>query len=144
MPLPTLDVIVRGTPVSLQASPRSRDLWKARVRDEACRAIPEDEQLSFYNHPNVRVWIVYFHIGEMQGDIDNIAKPILDACNGPLWTDDRQIAHLTLRRVRRDQHLSGMLEDPPEQVVSTLARLAHEDEFVFIRACPYDTESTLP
>lgn len=33
-----------------------------------------------------------------QGDCDNIAKAVLDAGNGVLWDDDRQVAMLTVRK----------------------------------------------
>ena len=32
------------------------------------------------------------------GDIDNLAKGILDACNGVLWKDDSQIVDLHIRK----------------------------------------------
>lgn len=31
-----------------------------------------------------------------RGDWDNFAKAITDACNGVLWSDDRQIVHATV------------------------------------------------
>lgn len=34
------------------------------------------------------------------GDCDNIAKSLLDACNGILWTDDSQVDDLHVIRVR--------------------------------------------
>jgi Holliday junction resolvase RusA-like endonuclease len=35
-----------------------------------------------------------FYRGKGQGDIDNLVKLALDACNGVLWTDDRQVCQL--------------------------------------------------
>ena len=32
-------------------------------------------------------------------DLDNIAKLILDACNGVIWKDDSEVVELTVRRV---------------------------------------------
>lgn len=32
------------------------------------------------------------------GDVDNLAKGILDACNGIIWEDDRQIISLTVEK----------------------------------------------
>lgn len=32
------------------------------------------------------------------GDIDNLAKSILDACNGVIWKDDSQIVDLHIRK----------------------------------------------
>ena len=36
-------------------------------------------------------------------DLDNLAKAILDACNGICYHDDRQVAHLTLSKRRAKQ-----------------------------------------
>lgn len=34
--------------------------------------------------------------GPSRGDIDNLAKSILDSCNGILWSDDRQVDKLEI------------------------------------------------
>lgn len=31
-------------------------------------------------------------------DVDNVAKAVLDACNGILWDDDRQVVCLTVKK----------------------------------------------
>ena len=80
----------------------------------------------------------------MEGDLDNLAKPILDALSGPLWTDDRQIAHLTLRRVRRDGETWSARGDLPESVAEVLRRTEENEEFVFVRAVPYVADPRLP
>ena len=43
------------------------------------------------------------------GDVDNLAKGILDACNGILWEDDRQIT---------DLHITKNLSDEPRVELS--------------------------
>ena len=35
---------------------------------------------------------------KLYGDADNLAKGILDACNGILWADDSQIVRLTVEK----------------------------------------------
>ena len=40
-------------------------------------------------------------------DVDNLAKAVLDACNGVCWHDDRQVAELTLRKRRAAQGEPG-------------------------------------
>jgi len=37
-------------------------------------------------------------VGAPIGDIDNLGKTVLDACNGILWVDDRQIDSLLEKR----------------------------------------------
>ena len=36
-------------------------------------------------------------------DADNIAKLVLDACNGIVYLDDRQVAHLEVQKLRAAQ-----------------------------------------
>jgi hypothetical protein len=97
-----------------------------------------------WTHPHIQVWVVYAHVGEMEGDLDNLAKPILDALNGPLWTDDRQIAHLTLRRVRRDSEAWPAQGDLPGSIAEVLRLTEDNEEFVFVRAVPYVADTRLP
>ncbi len=40
-------------------------------------------------------------------DLDNVAKAILDACNGLLWNDDRQVDDLRVVRVVADVGAPG-------------------------------------
>ena len=35
-----------------------------------------------------------------RGDIDNLAGSVLDALNGMVWQDDKQVTHLVVRVVR--------------------------------------------
>lgn len=80
----------------------------------------------------------------MDGDLDNIAKPILDGLNGVVWSDDRQIARLTLRRVRRDADPPTVFADTPARVLEAIAASASNAEFIFVRAVPYAPEWRLP
>ena len=54
------------------------------------------------------------------GDVDNLAKFVLDAMNGVFFDDDSQIVELTVRKCYADEHeISIMLEaaevEPPDQ-----------------------------
>lgn len=35
-----------------------------------------------------------FHVSTGKGDLDNFVKALLDAANGILWEDDRQVKHI--------------------------------------------------
>lgn len=37
-------------------------------------------------------------VSKVRGDVDNYAKPILDAANGRIWFDDSQIQKLTVTK----------------------------------------------
>lgn len=48
---------------------------------------------------------VIFHVRGMQkGDVDNLAKALLDGCNKIAWHDDRQVTRLTSEIVRNCDH----------------------------------------
>lgn len=40
------------------------------------------------------VSVVLCFYGDRLGDIDNLQKLVLDACNGVVWKDDRQVRHI--------------------------------------------------
>lgn len=49
------------------------------------------------------VWIEIVEKDGRRGDLDNLAKAILDAANGVLWDDDRQVDGLFVRRWPSDK-----------------------------------------
>ncbi len=91
-----LEFIVSGTPVSGQsASRRSTDEWKQRVRDASGAVLPEAH---WATEAPMAVTLYYFPDGAMQGDIDNIVKPILDAMSRHIYLDDRQVERLVVQK----------------------------------------------
>lgn len=48
----------------------------------------------------VKLTLVLTYTGRSPGDVDNLAGGFMDAANGLLWKDDRQIAWLDARRVK--------------------------------------------
>lgn len=44
-------------------------------------------------------------------DLDNVAKAVLDGCNGVLWDDDSQVDELRIVRRRPDKSNPGVLVD---------------------------------
>ena len=138
------EFVILGTPLSMQARSRSREIWKAKVRAAAEAAIPAEDQLSGLLHRDLRVWVVYFHVGEMDGDLDNLARPLLDGLTGAVWSNDRQIACLTLRRVRRDADPPTRFENVPAPISAALDNTRPNEEFVFVRAVPYSIDPRLP
>ena len=91
-----IEFIVQGTPVSLQAKrAESRMLWRERVRQASCRALPEGH---FLTDVPVSVTLFYFPASEMDGDIDNIVKPVLDALCKHIYMDDRQVERVWVQK----------------------------------------------
>ena len=109
-----LSFVVAGRPVSLQARRREvlRD-WKETVR----RAAPPMPS-GAVSIPVV-VWIVCFLEADFQIDVDNVAKPILDAIkDGAVLADDALVVDLTLRK--RTLGATLTVENPPVEVAAAL------------------------
>jgi crossover junction endodeoxyribonuclease RusA len=95
-----IEFVVNGTPVSLQARrSEARDEWKDRVRSAARTAIPDPH---FVSELRMAVTLYYMPSEPMQGDIDNIVKPILDAMSGLIYLDDRQVERLVVQKFEPD------------------------------------------
>lgn len=60
---------------------------------------------------------IIFHLPDHRRvDLDNLAKPVLDACNGVVWKDDSQIMRLVLEKRTDDEHPAGVLVQALEMV----------------------------
>lgn len=91
-----VEFIVRGRPVSLQTKrPAARAAWRERVRQASYVALPEGH---FSTTGPVSVTLFYFPDGDMQGDLDNIVKPILDALCQHVHNDDRQVERIWVQK----------------------------------------------
>ncbi len=91
-----IEFLVPGTPVSLQAKrPESRDEWKKRVKDASKTVIPD---YHFASDERMSVTLFYLPDEPMQGDIDNIVKPILDALGQHIYIDDVQVERILVQR----------------------------------------------
>ena len=91
-----LEFVVGGTPVSLQTKRReSLDEWKERVAEASRTALPEGH---FATDEPLGVTLYYFLAAAMQGDLDNIVKPILDALGGNVYIDDQQIHRILIQK----------------------------------------------
>ena len=89
-------VIVEGTAVSQQAKRRaSIDQWKARIIEASRDILPEGH---FATEVPLAATLFYFPAAEMQGDVDNIVKPILDALTKHIYMNDRQIQRILVQK----------------------------------------------
>lgn len=94
-----IEFLVHGTPVSLQAKrAASRDEWKERIKSAGSQAIPESHLAS---EDRISVTLYYFPEERMDGDIDNIVKPILDALSRYIYLDDRQVERVVVQKFER-------------------------------------------
>lgn len=89
------EFIVPGTPLSLQASNGSKETWKNEVAKFAREALPEGSWL--LTNP-LAVTIYIFPDGQLQGDVDNRVKPILDGMNRCVYDDDELIERVVVQK----------------------------------------------
>ena len=91
-----IEFVVRGTPVSLQTKRRATmDDWRSRIRQASYEVLPEGH---FASDGRIAVTIYYFPATQMQGDIDNIVKPVLDALCRHVYLDDRQVERVVVQK----------------------------------------------
>jgi Holliday junction resolvase RusA-like endonuclease len=87
---------VEGTPVSLQAKrPESRTEWRERVREASRAVLPEGH---WGTRGRVAATLFYFPDTAMQGDVDNIVKPVLDALGRHVYMDDAQVERVVVQK----------------------------------------------
>ncbi len=75
--------------------------WVDQVQQEARRSWPDDEQ-PVAGPLMVRLTYLYRGTGV---DLDNLAKPILDALKGLVYVDDQQVTDIFIRRRNLDDDL---------------------------------------
>lgn len=96
------EFFVWGTPRSLGASSDSRERWKETIVHSARRKIAETTDLSWLDERPLSVAIYYFSAAPMEGDIDNIVKPILDALIGVAYPNDRVVERVIAQKIEPD------------------------------------------
>jgi hypothetical protein len=102
-----LEFVVAGTPVSTQTkSRRARREWRERIRGATETSLPEGH---FASDGRISVTIYYFPAGAMQGDIDNIVKPVLDALGHCVYLDDSQVERVVVQKFEPDNVFDFLL-----------------------------------
>ncbi len=91
-----IEFLVSGTPVSLQAKKSaSREAWKQRVKSASLAALPSPH---FASSDRLAITLYYLPPERMDGDIDNIVKPILDALSKHIYIDDGQVERVVAQK----------------------------------------------
>lgn len=120
-----LEIVVRGIPVSLQGSPRSKAAWRDTIKSAADEVIPGG---SWALTDRLAVTIYYFPEGQMLGDVDNIVKPILDAMIPYVYVDDSLIDRVVVQRFEVE-HVFSFTDPTP----ALSAALLEEGPALYIR-----------
>ncbi len=91
-----IEFLVKGTPVSLQAKrAQSREEWRGRVKTASNAALRGPH---FASDDRIAVTLYYLPAEPMQGDLDNIVKPILDALSHHIYIDDHQVERIVVQK----------------------------------------------
>lgn len=111
-------------PKSLGAEPKRKQWYQERVRAQARAHLSND----MLRTDNLYVRIIWFHGEKVQGDTDNIIKPILDALNGVVYADDRQIIKCVSERVDTTKDFTLSEAPASAQVYSELLSLLSDEQ----------------
>jgi crossover junction endodeoxyribonuclease RusA len=111
-----IEFLVHGTAVSLQAKrPESRAEWKERVKNASRNVIPQPH---FASDAPISVTLYYLPDEPMEGDVDNIVKPILDALSRHIYCDDHQVERLVVQKF--EPGLAFTFHNPSDTFASAL------------------------
>ena len=129
-----LEIIVEGTPRSLQGKGPGRADWMKLVTESARRQVPDGGRLDWID---VSVRLIHFckSWGDLDGDLDNIAKPIIDAIAGVAIFNDNQVKEILLRRTETERNSITLIEGATAVLASRLEQLLSRDAdpgFVYI------------
>lgn len=115
-----------GVPLSLQASTASKERWKTVVREAARRRAEDVVELIWLEEEPLAVAIYYFPTAPMDGDVDNIVKPILDALIGTAYLDDRAIERVLSQKF--EPGIGWSFNAPTELLSAALDTISASDE----------------
>jgi hypothetical protein len=121
-----LEFVVAGTPVSAQATNRaSIPRWQAQIVAASRSVLPEGH---FASASPMAVTLYYFPSTPMQGDIDNIVKPILDAMCRHIYLNDHQVERLLVQKFE-----PGRVPSFASLTTTLLAAVEHPKPLLYIR-----------
>lgn len=113
-----LEFFIEETPKSLQASADSKAAWMKNVGKAADDRIRETVDWIFLDDRRVAVTIFYFAPDEMEGDVDNIIKPILDGMENFVYLNDRVVEKVLVQKF--EPGIARVFEDVSEQLAAVL------------------------
>lgn len=129
-----LEFFLIEVPLSLQASSKSKERWKATVSEAAHQRAEETVEWIWLESDPVAVTIFYFPTAPMTGDIDNIVKPILDALKGIAYIDDNLVERVVSQKF--EPQVDWEFKSPSAQLTAALDAISTVDEqqpVVYIR-----------
>ena len=113
-----LEFFIAATPRSLGASSQSKERWKAQVGEIARKRRDETTEFSWLDQRPLALSVYYFPAAPMEGDVDNIVKPIMDALIGVAYPDDRLVERVLVQKFEPD--IDWSFEEPSEMLLAAL------------------------
>ncbi|MGH6899573.1 MAG: RusA family crossover junction endodeoxyribonuclease [Geminicoccaceae bacterium] len=129
------EFVIEGPPVSQQTRRRARRrAWADHVRRRAMSHWPADEPPAL---GPIRVVITHVFAGA-SSDLDNLAKPVLDALQGLAYEDDGQVTDIVMKKrdLARNLRLEALIPlllnalDRGEEFLHVLVEEAPDQEIV--------------
>jgi hypothetical protein len=128
-----LEIIIDGSPRSLNGSTAGLRSWKSFVADCARASVAPEDRI---DHVDVTIRILHFcrKWNERGADLDNIAKPIIDGICGVAIFNDNQVREILLRRTDVEQHTVTVSQPSPKLSgrLEALLRDATDPGFVYV------------
>lgn len=112
------EFFVAATPRALGASADSRQRWRALVQAAARKRVYELVEFSWLDERPLALVIYYFAAAPMEGDIDNIVKPIMDALIGVAYPDDQVVERVLAQKFEPD--IDWSFEQPSKVLSAAL------------------------
>ena len=78
--------------------PAKISAYKKQIRAAALKAMKDAPPINSAVACTIKLFRKFQNTSRRFGDCDNLAKAILDACNGVIWTDDALITSLTTEK----------------------------------------------
>lgn len=116
-------VVLKGRPISIRASARSKERWKRKVANAARRVFPTP-----LDGNDMSITITFFYNALPDFDTDNMSKPICDALEGIAYHNDSQLMERHARR--RDINGSFRIKGIDPKVAIAIAK---GEDFVAIK-----------
>ena len=98
LPFP-FEFMIQDTPRSLQTkNNKAREAWEKKVGELAGAHANELQEAYQIDSRPLAATIFYFPVAPMDGDVDNIIKPILDGMDKVIYPTDRLIERVVVQK----------------------------------------------
>jgi len=118
IPFP-LEIVINAYPVSSQTdNKKAKEAWKKFVGECAQNRINDVIEWYYLDERPLMAIIYFFPPDKMDGDIDNIVKPILDGMIAIAYPDDRLIERSVVQKF--EPHVEWSFSAPSPMLASAL------------------------